>query len=403
MNYSSRLDMVNGAIESANKHAKNIADIVNTGGTSKQQLATGIINSVGGAVGSTAGIVSGVQHFKDIKNMGQNIFNRMNGQVNTTKGMVNSASTGASGGGNDAGGVNQEGQHTGNINNTSTANNNADNLGGGNAPRTAGDATQNTPASARTGINEPQATNANPADADIDGMSWDDLVGHAKSNMGQSGTSQLGDQTDALVNHLGLGTMDSADVPSGAGSIQGQTDALNQITGRIQGQPSGQQLQDISQISPSRGNIPADGADAQNMAANMGDATNTTLDASHIATASGGAGGGSSAPATTAGNLVNRATSGAEEGLTAATDTAAAIGDTGDAIMAGSAASGVAAPLVAVVGGLVSLGATIASAFEKPKKTTTTPTPVISSNQNQGSQMGGNLRQDQGDSGVGLY
>jgi hypothetical protein len=70
--------------------------------------------------------------------------------------------------------------------------------------------------------------------------------------------------------------------------------------------------------------------------------------------------------------------------------------------MSGSAASGVAAPIVAVVGGLVSLGATIASAFEKKKKPPSPPPPPTS-NQNTGTQIGGNLRQDQGDSGVGLY
>lgn len=385
MNYSSRLDMVNGAVDAANKHAKNIVNVVNNPSASKGQIATGILNSVGGAVGSTAGIVSGVQHFRDMKRMGQNIFNRLNGQVNTNSGIKSANPTNISGGGNDSGGLNEQSQNSANPNSRPTANDNADNLGGGNARNTAGDSTQSAPQSARTNINEPSTKPANAADDDLDGMSWDDLVNQF-GKIGQPSTqSGLGNATDALVNNLGLGTMDSHEVPSGGGSIQGQTDALNQITGNIK----------------QSGRAVNDGSDIQNLAGQTQDAANTTLDASKIAQNGGG---GATQTGGDAANLVSKATSGAEEGLTAATDTAAAVADTGDAIMAGSAASGVAAPIVAVVGGLVSLGATIASAFEKkPKAKAPTPPPVISSNQNQGAQMGGNLRQDQGDSGVGLY
>jgi hypothetical protein len=381
MNYAGRVEMLNSAVQSANKHAQNIANVVKDPGASKQQVATGILNSVGGAVGSTAGVVSGVQHFRDMKRMGQNIFNRLNGQVNTNSGIKSANPTNISGGGNDSGGANEQSQNTANPNSTPNSNANADNLGGGNARNTAGDSTQSAPQSARTNINEPSTKPANAADDDIEGMSWDDLVksfGNLDADRGA-----LSNATDAFVNNIGLGSMDSHEVPSGTGNPDAAADALDQVTNNIKNNAGGM----------------TDGADVQNLAGQTQDAANATLDASKIAQNGGG---GATQTGGDAANLVSKATSGAEEGLTAATDTAAAVADTGDAIMAGSAASGVAAPIVAVVGGLVSLGATIASAFEKKPKAKSPPPPPTS-NQNQGAQMGGNLRQDQGDSGVGLY
>ncbi len=74
------------------------------------------------------------------------------------------------------------------------------------------------------------------------------------------------------------------------------------------------------------------------------------------------------------------------------------IADVGEGIMASSELGGVAAPAVAVVGGLVSLGAEIAKAFT-PQTQAPKPPPVQAAPP-ASMQVGVNLTQNQGDSGI---
>ena len=74
------------------------------------------------------------------------------------------------------------------------------------------------------------------------------------------------------------------------------------------------------------------------------------------------------------------------------------LADVGEGIMASSELGGVAAPAVAVVGGLVSLGAEIAKAFTPQTQAPKPPPPVQAPPPSM--QVGVNLSQNQGDSGV---
>lgn len=348
--YASRLNSFNQATLQAGKHVANVASVVNDPQATLANKVESTLGDLGSSSSQIAQTIIGYKHFKTFMNIGQNVGNALTGA-------------------RQSGGAEEPNENEINVGNVggSTASNPGSNLGTNSEPTTSiQPGSSNVPTSNTPSGAPGAAESGGVVDEDDDG--WSDALLNLFTNESQRPTSELGQATDDLVNASGLG--EDGSIFPGSLDEEGATSALGDLT-------------DI--ISGGGGGVPNPEGGGGGMTQALGqmgqageDAVNASKAADNLATG-----------ASDVANTVSKSMG-----------TIDTIADVGESIAASSELGGVAAPAVAVVGGLISLGSEIAKVFTPQTKQAPPAPPPVQSAAPASMQIGVNLSQNQGDSGV---
>ena len=344
--YASRLNSFNQSVQLANKHVANVASVIQDPKATIGAKVENVVGDIGNSSAQIMGNIIGYKHFKSFMNLGQNLGNKLTGLAQA---------------GGEA--VAEGEQNMGNVLS------NAASQPGVNV------ATNAEPAGAIAGSGSIQSSSAPSLGQSIaphGGVApEEDDDGFPEEMMnifggGGQDRDALGQATDDLVNAAGLG--EDGSIMPGEFDESGATQALGDITNLI----SGGQVP-----NPEGGGGGITGALGQAGQAGE-DAVNASKAADNIASG-----------ASDAANAVSKSMG-----------TIDTIADIGEGVAASSEMGGIAAPAIAVTGGLISLGAEIAKAFTPQTKAPSPTPPAVQSAPPPSMQVGVNLSQNQGDSGV---